>query len=117
MMNNLMPFMFNICDQTNDDALKVWELLHNIYLVLLILIPVLVILFGVIDLAKAVTAGKEDEIKKGQSILMRRIIMGVLAFFVAAIVGFVIGAFAETGTDADTTASVAECIDLFINGK
>ena len=52
-------------------------------------IPVLLILFGLIDLGKAVIAGKEDEMKKAQGTLIKRIIYAVAVFFVVTIVVFV----------------------------
>lgn len=80
--------------------------------ILKIAIPILVILFGLIDLGKAVMSAKEDDIKKNQGLLIKRIVVAVFVFFVVAIVQFVVGIVA--GGDKE---NVLSCIDLFINGS
>ena len=54
-------------------------------------IPFLLILFGVIDLGKAVISSKEDEMKKAQSTLIKRVIYAVAVFLVVTIVTAVMG--------------------------
>ncbi len=51
-----------------------------------IVVPILLVLFGLLDLAKAVMAQKEDEIKKGQQTLLKRVIAAAIVFFVIVIV-------------------------------
>ena len=74
----------NFCSQTK----SVWRLVGRILYVFKIVIPLLVIIFGMIDLAKAVVASKDDEIKKAAKALGMRALAGVLIFFVPTIVGF-----------------------------
>lgn len=52
-------------------------------------IPVIIVIMGMIDLGKAVTASKDDEIKKAMKQLMVRLVSGVLIFFVPTIIMFV----------------------------
>ena len=73
--------------------------------ILKIAIPILV------DLGKAVMSAKEDDIKKNQGLLIKRVIIAVFVFFVVAIVQFVVGVVA--GSDKE---NILDCIDLFING-
>lgn len=51
-----------------------------------IIVPALVIVLGMIDLAKAVIASKEDEMKKAQSTFVKRLIIGVAFFFIPVFV-------------------------------
>lgn len=53
-------------------------------------VPLLLIIFGMLDLGKAVIASKEDEIKKGQQMFIKRLIAAVIVFFVIAIVELVV---------------------------
>ena len=64
-----------------------------------------------IDLGKAVVAGKDDEIKKNQQLLVKRAISAVAVFFVVTLVTLVFGIFASSGVDDDVsgTASWQEC--------
>lgn len=66
-------------------------------------IPILLIIFGMLDLGKAVVAGKEDEIKKNQQLLVKRAISAVAVFFVVTLVTFVFGIFASSGTANEDT--------------
>lgn len=61
-----------------------------IYHIILIGVPLLLIVFGMWDLGKAVMAQKEDEIKKGQQIFVKRLIAAVIVFFVLIIVDLII---------------------------
>jgi len=54
-----------------------------------IIVPILIILLGIIDFAKAVLAGKEDEMKKSQRDFARRVIAGVVVFFVPLLINIV----------------------------
>lgn len=59
-------------------------------------IPIILIVLGTIDLGKAVIASKEEEIKKAQQMLIKRLIYAVAVFFVVTIVTLVFGLFAKT---------------------
>ena len=53
--------------------------------------PILLILWGSLDLVRAVIAGKEDEIKKHQGALVKRIISAVIIFLIPTIVSLLLG--------------------------
>ena len=78
--------------------------------VIKIAVPVLLIIFGMLDLGKAVVAAKEDEIKKGQQTFIKRAIAAVIVFFVIQIVQIIIRFV--SGNDQN----VANCFNCFING-
>ena len=84
---------------------------HIIITVIKIAIPVLLIIFGMIDFLKAVTASKEDEIKKGQQTFIKRLIAAVIVFFVIQIVQLVIS-FASNSDD-----NIVSCFNCFVNNK
>ena len=67
----------------------VLKILGTIIMIFKIVIPILLIIFGMLDMGKAVTSGKEDEIKKSAMTFMRRAIAAIVIFFVPAIVGLV----------------------------
>ena len=62
-------------------------------------IPVLLVIFGMIDLGKAVMAGKEDEMKKAQSTLIKRVIYAVCVFLVVTVVVFIMNIVADSGAE------------------
>lgn len=57
--------------------------------IICIAVPIIMILMGTIDLFKAVTAGKDEDIKQKQKALITRIIAGVLVFLVPTIVSVI----------------------------
>ena len=69
---------------------SIWNLLGIAVTVIKIAIPIILIVFGMLDMGKAVTSGKEDEIKKSAMTFMRRAIAAIVIFFIPAIVGLVL---------------------------
>lgn len=89
-----------------------FKLVYVVHLIILLLqfgVPVLLIIFGMLDLGKAVIASKEDEIKKGQNMFIKRLIAAVIVFFVVAVVRLVVG------LAADNSGDVIDCIDAIVN--
>lgn len=82
----------------------VWQLVGKILVVFKIVIPILLIIFGMIDLGKAVIASDEKAIKEATNSIIRRLIAAVVIFFVPTLVGAVfglIGSFNDDKTTAD----------------
>lgn len=99
------------CSLDIDIDVKIVNAVHMIILVIQIVVPVLLVVFGSIDFLKAVIAQKEDEIKKGQQTFIKRLIAGIIVFFVIAVVKLIIS-FAA-GDDKDT---ILQCANCFFNG-
>ena len=77
-------------------------------------VPILLIIFGMLDLGKAVVASKEDEIKKGQQMFIKRVISAVLVFFVVVVVQLVVN-LASTD-DTTETGNIWNCVNTFVKG-
>lgn len=90
---------------------RIPETTSTIITVIRIAVPVLLVIFGMLDLFKGLTAGKEDEIKKGQQTFIKRLIAGALIFFVVIIVQFIVS-FAAGSNDGKT---IMDCANCFIN--
>lgn len=71
---------------SKDDPDSVRGIANTVLEYVRVLVPILVILLGVIDLSKAVIAGKEDNMKKAQKDFIKRIIIGLAIFFVPLLV-------------------------------
>jgi len=78
-----------------------------------ILVPVLLVIFGIIDLVKAMASQKEDDIANGRKTLIKRIIVGFLVFLVVALTKLLLNFAVESPA---LRGSVIECVDCFING-
>ena len=70
-----------------------------------VVVPIILILVGMLDLAKAVTEKSEDKIKEAQQKLIKRAIAAVLVFLVVTFVSLLMGLIG--GKDYE---SCKECI-------
>ena len=77
-----------------------------------VVIPVLLIIFGMLDLGKAIIAQKEDEIKKGQQTFLKRLLTAAIVFFVVILTQFVVDLVA-----GDDSTSIWGCVNCIINNK
>ncbi len=72
--------------QTGSTLVNVIAIVRLVMNIICVAVPIIMILMGTLDLFKAVTAGKDEDIKKKQKALITRIIAGVLVFLVPTIV-------------------------------
>jgi surface polysaccharide O-acyltransferase-like enzyme len=71
-------------------------------------IPVLLIILGMLDLGKAVTAGEDKEIKAAQQLLGKRAISGIAVFFVIVIVKLVLSILPPASGSSSINAFVCD---------
>lgn len=88
---------------------KIANTVHTIIVVIKIAVPILLVIFGMLDLGKAVVAQKEDEIKKGQQMFIKRAISAAIIFFVISIVQLLVSFVAGD-------EGIMSCASCFING-
>ena len=75
-------------------------LLKTVVYIIQLGIPFILILFGTIDLGKAVMAGKEDEMKSAQKLLIKRIVYAIAVFLVVTLVAYIFGLIGKgSGSD------------------
>lgn len=86
-------------------------LVSTIILIIKIAVPILLIIFGMLDLGKAVVAAKEDEIKKGQQMFIKRLIAAVIVFFVIQVVQIIIRFVSSSDPN------IMNCFNCFISGE
>lgn len=84
------------CSGEASNLLGVFVIIRTVLKIVQWVVPVVLILLGTIDLVKAVSAGKEEDIKKNQGVLIKRAIAAVVVFLIPIIVSMVMGLI---GTD------------------
>ncbi len=72
-----------------NDPNSVMGIINTILLYVRVIVPILIILLGSLDFAKAVVSGKEDEMKKAQITFVKRIVAGVLVFLAPVLVNII----------------------------
>lgn len=111
-MNNLM-LIAEIGTQAGfcRDSATIWQAVGYILLVFKIVIPILLIVFGMIDLGKAVVGSKEDDIKKATQSLMFRAIAAIVIFFIPTLVAVIMTIASGFNEDAKADFDVCKnCI-------
>lgn len=96
---NNINFLVDYCSETVGIG-KIVKLAVNIVNLIKWGVPILLIIFGMLDLGKAVIAGKEDEMKKSQGALIKRFIYAVAVFLVITLVTFVMKLVGDADADA-----------------
>ena len=83
---------------------------NGVFPIVQIGIPILLIVFGTIDLGKAVISSDDKEVKQAQSRLIKRCIYAVAIFFITTLVSIIMSLVA-TGADSDetNTSGWAQC--------
>lgn len=89
---------------------KIPNTVHTIIVVIKIAVPILLVIFGMLDLFKGLTAQKEDEIKKGRQIFIKRLISAAIVFFVVSIVQLLVSFV------SGDEPGIMNCASCFING-
>ena len=119
--------MLNILEVSNStlcDGILVpnelFNLVHTIINVIKIAVPILLIIFGMIDFAKSVVAKSEDDVKKYRKNFVSRLISAVVVFLLIFIVQLAINLVASvedsTNENGQTISDIWSCSKKFING-
>ncbi len=90
---------------------KLAYIISLVYKILQIGVPILLVIWGMLDLGKAVMAQKEDEIKKGQSTFIKRLIAAAIVFFVFTITTLLVGLV------ADNSQGIIGCLNEIFDCK
>ena len=93
--------------------LLIAQITRTIIIVLQIVVPIIIIILGMFDLVKGLTSQKEEEIKKGQQIFIKRVGIGISIFLVFFIVEIVIGFVKPKNENIE----MWNCVNCFINGQ
>lgn len=92
--------MFILADVTNtictDGMAKIIAIIGFVLKIIQWVVPIILIVLGTIDLVRAVIAGKDEDIKKHQQTLVKRLIAAIIVFLIPLLVSVVTGLL---GTD------------------
>ena len=86
---------------------QIGDVIRIVYSGIKIGVPIILIIVGMIDMGKAIAQQKEDEIKKAQSLLVKKAIAALIVFLMFNGVQILVGA---VGGDSN-------CMNLILNGQ
>ena len=90
----------NFCLKTSG----MWQLVGYVLFAIKIIVPLIIIVLGIIDFAKASLSSDDKAVSKAASSLLNRFIIGIAVFFVPTVVSIVLGLVVtkeEDGTGID----------------
>ena len=119
--------MFNLLEVSNstlcDGILipnQLFNLVATIVRLIKIAVPVLLIIFGMIDFAKSVVAKNEDDVKKFRKQFISRLISTFIVFAIVFVVQFAVNLISSvedtTNEEGQTISDIWSCSKKFING-
>lgn len=105
--------ILDFCAETKN----IWILIGKVIRIVLIVIPIIIVLLGTFDLGKAVMAGEDKEIKEAQKMFIKRLVYGVIIFFIPYLVAGVYSLFDGMSTEGgDTNEGTNLCWKCAIKG-
>ena len=96
----------SFCGQAGD----ILQFVGYILTLVKVAIPLVIVIYGIMDLGKAVVASKEDEIKTGAKRLLWRAVAGVAIFFIPSIVMWLFGTIGQYTTGSQGFDNCKTCI-------
>lgn len=94
----------------------VGNLVHLFFILIQVVGPILLVLWGAMDFVKGIVGQDEDKIKAGQKKFIQRVIAAVIMFLIVTIVQLVINVVGSVTKDSNVS-SVWKCASDLINGK
>ena len=100
----------NFCSQSG--VITVFKIGGIVLYIAKIVVPLLLIIYGVLDLSKAVISGKSDATSKQVTSLVKRIVAGVIIFFVSS---FVSAAFSLVDGYSNVANKFSKCMTCLVD--
>lgn len=117
-------FILDSTDVTLCDGVLIPNQLFNtvslIVRLIQIAVPILLIIFGMMDFAKSVVAKNEDDVKKYRKNFVSRLISAIVVFMIVWIVQLAVSLIStvedKTNDQGQTISDIWSCSKKFING-
>ena len=117
-------YILDVSDSTLCEGILVPNALFNVVSTIItgikIVVPILLIIWGMLDFTKSVVAKKEEDIKKYQKAFVSRLISALIVFLIIFIVqlavNLVSGVEDSTNSEGTTVSDIWSCSKKFING-
>ena len=106
---------WNVNNFCNGPVQGVFTTIGWVFFILKIVIPIILIVMGSVDLAKAVVASKDDEIKKAVGSLVKRAVLGILIFFIPTILSFVVELIGGNDIYDEESGTFGRCTYCMLN--
>ena len=96
---------------------EVAKLVTLIYNLIKVIVPIVLVIIGMYDMAKAITTQSADDIKKAQKLLVRKAIAGALVFFLFSFITWMLSILDATSGGTQGEADVIKCLNNLFSYK
>ncbi|NLL01507.1 MAG: hypothetical protein GX265_00565 [Mollicutes bacterium] len=100
----------DICKE--DDIIKALTFIGYLLFFVKLLVPFIIILIGTMDYYKSVTASKDDSLKEQTQKFLKRIVIGILVFFIPTIINTFLVFFSNY---SETIAGFQQCTECLLD--
>ena len=108
--NNIPPKEYNFCEQNG--VKLTFRVIGLVIFVAKILVPLLIIVFGILDFYKALISSDEKNTKEAFYIFAKRIIAGIIVFFIPTIINIIVTLI--DGADG-VKSKASQCQDCLVH--
>ena len=106
---------WDVASFCNGPVQGVFTTIGWVFFILKIVVPIILIVMGSIDLAKVLLSNKYDELQKQIGILVKRVILGVLIFFIPTILSFVVELIGGDDIYDENSGTFGRCTYCMLN--
>ncbi len=92
-------------------------LIRTAIFIIQVVVPILLILWGMLDFAKGIIGQDEDKIKGGQKKFIQRLIAAIIVFLIVTIVQLVVSTVGDLGGIGNQSSSAWNCAKRVITGE
>ena len=104
------PLYYVACGDVESIPKPIPQMTSIAFTLLIIGTPIVLIIFSIVALSKAVTTGKAEDVMKAKSKLLRKVVAGLLIFLVT---GFSQLVLTRAGDDTER-GTIVECLSCFL---
>lgn len=113
---NLLDLVYLGIDCSDQNIATIMGIIGYVVWGIKVIVPIILIIIGMIDMAKAVTEKSDDKIKAAQTSLVKKAIAAIIVFLVPTLVGLVMGLVSATNWKPCMDCVNSPGKDITING-
>lgn len=91
-------------------SFEIWKFIGGIISILKIAVPVILLIWGFIILGKALIASDDKEIKEAWGKLFKRLLIGLIIFFLPGIVSAIVSLVSDPEAAGNDTSVCWQCV-------
>lgn len=95
---------------SNENVMKVLELFSVLFIILKVAIPLIIVILGIISLAKVIISDDQNMLSNAISSLIKKFLIGVFIFFIPTLISTIIGYIDDADNVRSEYRACTECL-------